>query len=175
MPHSTSASHSAGSHMRAASRSSTTRSFVEPNGASTSGQGGETEKFPDFDAGTAGHALPNGQQSQRWPQNGYTNGNGTATKPLDRWQARRDSRVKWAPGHGRQASITNAVHRMRSASMSQNAHEIAEALRAPVSWKLIVRLCPWILWEQTLPMLLDTDVLSFCCRPFASCGTGRRP
>lgn len=149
MPHSTSASHSAGSHMRAASRSSTTRSFAEPNGASGSAQGGETEKFPDFDAGTAGHALPNGQQSQRWPQNGYTNGNGngTATKPLDRWQARRDSRVRWAPGHGRQASITNAVHRMRSASMSQNAHEIAEALRAPVSWKLIVRRCLWILRE----------------------------
>ena len=41
-------------------------------------------------------------------------------------------------GHSRQRSISNAINRMRSGSMSQNAHEIAEALRAPVSYKLIV-------------------------------------
>ena len=140
MPHST--SHSTGSHMRAASqsRSSTNKSFGEPHGGS--GQG-ETEKFPDFDAG---QAFPSGQPSgQRWQQNGLTPGNGDASH-AGRWHARRDSRVRWAPrdavsgssGHSKKASISNAVHRMRSASMSQNAQEIAGALRAPVSWKLIV-------------------------------------
>lgn len=53
--------------------------------------------------------------------------------------------MKWGPddshrgpsGHGRQRSISNAIQRLRSGSMSQNAHEIADALRAPVSYKLI--------------------------------------
>lgn len=136
MPHST--SHSTGSHMRATSqsRSSSVRPYAESNGGSGHG---ETEKFPDFDAG---FVFPSGQTTgQRWPQNG------AAALSSDRWHARRDSRVKWAPraplpassGHGRsKSSIGNAFRRMRSASVSQNAHDIADALRAPFSWKLIV-------------------------------------
>jgi solute carrier family 35 protein E1 len=140
MPHSHSASISTGSHARAASQSRASTAHTE------------VEKFPDFDAG---HVFPNTQPtSQRWPQqNGHTKGNGSVSHS-DRWHAaRRDSRVRWAPRggdalsagpghHRRQSSVANAVHRMRSASMSQNAHEIAEALRAPVSWKLIVRPAP---------------------------------
>jgi len=42
--------------------------------------------------------------------------------------------------HGRQKSLTEAINtiRIRKASMSQNAHEIADALRVPVSPKLVV-------------------------------------
>jgi solute carrier family 35, member E1 len=139
MPHSHSASRSTGSHMRAASqsRTSTGRALAESNGGP--GQG-ETEKFPDFDAG---HLFPSIQPAgPRWQQNGAANGNGSGTNP-ERWHARRDSKVKWASrepisgsmGHRKTNSI---VQRMRSASMSQNAQEIAEALRAPVSWRLVV-------------------------------------
>jgi solute carrier family 35 protein E1 len=44
--------------------------------------------------------------------------------------------------HGRQKSLTEAINtiRTRKASMSQNAHEIADALKAPVSPKLVVSL-----------------------------------
>jgi len=106
---------------------------------------GNSEKFPDFDAASA---PANGQTPGSRRQNGYTNG---FTDPSDR--ARRDSRVRWAPpadrqqqphlGHGRQRSISNAIRHLRTGSMSQNAHEIADALRAPVSYKLIVRIPPF--------------------------------
>lgn len=44
-------------------------------------------------------------------------------------------------GHGRQKSLSDAFRtiRTRKGSVSQNAHEIADALRAPVSPKLVVR------------------------------------
>lgn len=43
-------------------------------------------------------------------------------------------------GHGRQKSLSDAFRtiRTRKGSVSQNAHEIADALRAPVSPKLVV-------------------------------------
>ncbi|KAK4100992.1 TPT-domain-containing protein [Parathielavia hyrcaniae] len=168
MPHSHSASHSTGSHIRAASqsRSSSGRTFADSN----SGPGqGETEKFPDFDDG---HLFPTGQTpAQRWQQNGFANGNGNAASP-GRWHARRDSRVKWAPrdpisgssGHGRMSSISNTVHRMRSASMSQNAHEIAEALRAPVSWRLIA-LCVMWYWSSALTNTSSKAILTAFDKP----------
>jgi solute carrier family 35 protein E1 len=137
MPHST-----ADLAMRAPSlnRSHNTKSHADTYAADPSH--GAPEKFPDFDGGLApsnGHGA-----GSRWQNgNGYTNG---GTSPTERWHARRDSRVKWAPseapqthhGHGRQPSITHAIRHMRSGSMSQNAHEIADALRAPVSYRLIV-------------------------------------
>lgn len=143
MPHSTSHSISTGSHMRAASQtraSTVNKSFSDSN---SGGSGiGETEKFPDFDPGQTSFlsAQPPGQQRQ----NGFPSGNGDSYS--GRWHPRRDSRVKWglreaasgSSNHTKTNSITSAVHRMRSASMSHNAHEIAEALRAPISWKLIV-------------------------------------
>ncbi|EAQ83848.1 hypothetical protein CHGG_10252 [Chaetomium globosum CBS 148.51] len=166
MPHST--SHSTGSHMRAASqtRSSTNKSFGESHGGP--GQG-ETEKFPDFDAG---QTLPGGQPSgQRWQQNGLTPGNGDASH-AGRWHARRDSRVRWAPpdatsgfsGHSKKARISSTVHRMRSASMSQNAQEIAGALRAPVSWKLI-GLCVMWYWSSALTNTSSKTILTAFDKP----------
>ncbi|KAK4120791.1 TPT-domain-containing protein [Parathielavia appendiculata] len=168
MPHSHSASLSTGSHIRAASqsRSSSGRTFAESN--SGTGQG-ETEKFPDFDDG---HLFPSGQTpGQRWQQNGFANGNGNAANSGSR-HARRDSRVRWAPrepisgpsGHGRMSSISNTVHRMRSASMSQNAHEIAEALRAPVSWKLIA-LCVMWYWSSALTNTSSKAILTAFDKP----------
>ncbi|KAL2126299.1 hypothetical protein VTI74DRAFT_2075 [Chaetomium olivicolor] len=127
----------------------------------------ETEKFPDFDAG---HVFSNGQPpGQRWHHNGYANGNGSATNSSGRWHARRDSRVRWtvspgAQGHGRKSSISNAVHRMRSGSMSQNAHEIADALRAPVSWKLI-GLCIMWYWSSALTNTSSKAILTAFDKP----------
>ena len=84
--------------------------------------------------------------------NGYAIGlnGGGAHLTAERWQPRRDNSaksVKWDRGagarghHRQQKSITQAFHniRERSGSVSQNAHEIADALRAPISPKLIVR------------------------------------
>ncbi|ROT39348.1 TPT-domain-containing protein [Sodiomyces alkalinus F11] len=90
--------------------------------------------------------------------------NGSDT-PRDRWLPRRDSRtVRWdasgqplqlqlqgPPGHGharahsRQKSLTEAFRTIRSrrGSVTQNAQEIAEALRAPVSPTLIILCLMW--------------------------------
>lgn len=101
-----------------------------------------TEKFPDFDT----HV--NGTAPQPYGLNGHANG---ALRPVDRWQAAKDSHtraVRWgldepqshSKGHRRQKSLSDAIRtiRTRNGSMSQNAHEIADALKAPVSAKLIV-------------------------------------
>jgi solute carrier family 35 protein E1 len=127
------------------------------------GRGG-SEKFPDFDTA---FAPANGQTpGSRW-QSGYTNG---STSPSDR--SRRDSRVKWAPaqqqqthfGHGRQKSISNAIRHLRSGSMSQNAHEITDALRAPVSYKLIA-LCVMWYWSSALTNTSSKSILTAFDKP----------
>jgi solute carrier family 35 protein E1 len=104
------------------------------------------EKFPDhvdsFDA----------QPEHRAPSPKKQNGVLSVSASQERWQPRRDGRTDgsgWRTGraagggrsHGRQKSLSDAIRtiRMRKASVSANAHEIAEALKAPVSPKLIVR------------------------------------
>lgn len=55
--------------------------------------------------------------------------------------------------HGRQKSLGDAFRtiRARNGSMSQNAHEIADALRAPVSPKLVVcHTLPRVSWPRKL-------------------------
>lgn len=49
------------------------------------------------------------------------------------------------PKHRPRKSISEAITtiRNRNGSMSANAHELAEALRAPISYRLIVRLSEW--------------------------------
>lgn len=99
----------------------------------------------------------------------------------ERWQARRDSRNMngWTPStrHGRQKSLSEAIRtvRGRKGSVSQNAHEIADALKAPVSGKLIVRCCI-LVYTQYIIRVLTTNKSS--CVPFGiprlSCQT-RRP
>lgn len=63
----------------------------------------------------SGYGYPNGQQFSQ-PSNGYTR------------------------SHGRQKSLSDAIRtiRTRNGSFSQNAHEIADALKAPISPKLVV-------------------------------------
>ncbi|KAL2185297.1 TPT-domain-containing protein [Thermothelomyces heterothallicus CBS 203.75] len=170
MPHSTSHSISTGSHMRAASqtRASTSKSYGDSNNGGSAH--GEAEKFPDFDPGqTFPNAQPSGQQ--RWQQNGFPSGNGDASY-LGRWHPRRDSRVKWGPREpistpstrAKTNGITSAVHRIRSASMGQNAHEIAEALRAPISWKLI-GLCVMWYWSSALTNTSSKTILTAFDKP----------
>lgn len=82
------------------------------------------------------HGLPHGlHSSERWParrasnaNNWNTYSNGTAGKR-----------------HGRQKSLSEAIKtvRGRKASISENAHEIAESLKAPISWKLIILCGVW--------------------------------
>ena len=100
------------------------------------------ERFPDL------HTLDG--QSPYLPSpvksNGYTNGAPSA----DRWQPRKDSGLQgssWGTGmastggHSRQKSLSDAFRtiRTRKGSVSANVHEISDALKAPVSPKLIVR------------------------------------
>lgn len=76
--------------------------------------------------------------------------NGNAI-PADRWRPRRDSRLEYANGtangtrHGRQKSLSEAIRtiRTRKGSVSQNAHELAEALKAPLSPKIIILCGVW--------------------------------
>lgn len=77
-----------------------------------------------------------------------------STQPLrndtdDLWQPRKAGQFPWEhvnglaiSKHRSRKSISEAITtiRTRNASMSANAHELAEALRAPVSYRLIVRL-----------------------------------
>lgn len=120
-----------------------------------------TEKFPDVDPATMnGHYDGSNRSMSPWKSNGYAYANGNGASNLngstmlngDRWYPRRESQSRGqrfgraAPpstspyGHGRQKSLSDAIRtiRARHGSVSQNAHEIADALKAPVSPKLIV-------------------------------------
>ncbi|KAI9745359.1 MAG: suppressor of loss of ypt1 [Candelina submexicana] len=76
--------------------------------------------------------------------------------PSERWQPRKENVVYWGNGsmkgagsrHGRQKSLSDAFKtiRTRRGSVSANAHEIADALKAPISLKLTI-LC--IIWYIT--------------------------
>lgn len=98
------------------------------------------ERFPDHLDSVAGqtpyYATPN-------KANGYLNGN---LPVAERWQPRRDSRAGEARpqgdrrGHGRQPSLSEALRNVRRrGSVSANVHEIGDALKAPVSPLLVVR------------------------------------
>jgi hypothetical protein len=83
------------------------------------------------------------------------NNHGGNTLPNEHWQPRKD----WFPmrsssggrasasRHGRQKSLSEAFKaiRERPGSVSASAHEIADALKAPVSLRLIVRCSLFIL------------------------------
>ncbi|KAK1597646.1 triose-phosphate transporter [Colletotrichum navitas] len=125
-----------------------------PHGDSiTLSANGGMEKFPD-------HIDSHLTNASRTSSPGKTNGYALpgASSGGDRWQPRKESLqgrgIRWGPasqpsairyGHGKQKSLGDAIHniRTRGGSVGQNAHEIADALRAPVSPKLI-GLC--VLW-----------------------------
>ncbi|KAI1136759.1 TPT-domain-containing protein [Hypoxylon sp. FL0543] len=151
MPHST----SSGSYAR---EPSVPRSNTKQQEDRDSDAGSGLEKFPDHIDSPAMRA--NGVRPISPGLNAYGIGlSGGAQLNGDRWQPRRDlsaSRgVRWGSplgpsagvprGHGRQKSISEAFRniRGRSTSVSQNAHEIADALRAPISPKLIILCIMW--------------------------------
>ncbi|RDI77685.1 hypothetical protein Vi05172_g12346 [Venturia inaequalis] len=111
------------------------------------------EKFPAF-APDAAHSL--------YEESAYRNDSPARDVRIsvdgDRWQPRRSSRAQrpnlnGAPlhsqagpsRHGRQKSLGEAIRtiRTRSASVTQNAHEIADALKAPVSPRLVILCSVW--------------------------------
>ncbi|KAH3915013.1 hypothetical protein HBH56_083310 [Parastagonospora nodorum] len=117
----------------------------------------QTFKFPAFQPDLMpmpeeeyGHSSSRTASPSHAPQ---TNG---STVPADRWQPRKESRFGYANGapqasatrHGRQKSLSEAIRtiRTRKGSVSQNAHEIADALKAPLSPTLIM-LCG--IWYMT--------------------------
>ncbi|KAI9797054.1 MAG: hypothetical protein M1825_006267 [Sarcosagium campestre] len=74
----------------------------------------------------------------------------------EKWRPRRESAVRWESSiadhgqgirHGQQKSLSDAIKtiRTRRGSVSDNAQELAEALKAPVSPKLIILCLIWYL------------------------------
>lgn len=119
------------------------------DGASPTSAANGISKFPAF---APDHAFPSHDQSTfAYPSNSPSRDSGGPFE-YDRWQPRRLSRASRPNGsavyhsspsrnaHGRQKSLSEAIRtiRTRSGSMSQNAHEIADALKAPVSPQLVV-------------------------------------
>lgn len=117
-------------------------------------------EYEDISRGPSPSPLPNGlpsglHSSERWP--------GRKASQAKSWNS-------WANGagsarHGRQKSLSEAIRtvRTRKASISENAHEIAESLKAPVSLKLVVcLLC------APLHILSSADISS---RYSVECGT----
>lgn len=110
------------------------------------------EKFPDLDHSQSGDYLSTidasnegATTSSRTPSPAKANG----VLHGERWQARKDHHLVWGNGHtnltppraqGRQRSLSDAFKTIRSrkASVSENAREVAEALKAPVSMKIVV-------------------------------------
>ncbi|CAJ2511682.1 Uu.00g073070.m01.CDS01 [Anthostomella pinea] len=156
MPHST----TSGTYVRESSVSrSSTKTLGDHPGDGDADSG--LEKFPDHIDSPAMRGIGARSLSPAG-LNGYGVGinGGTQANP-ERWLPRRDMAptkgVRWGPslgppaaasvsrGHGRQKSIGDAFRtiRGRSGSVSQNAHELADALRAPISPKLIGLCVMW--------------------------------
>lgn len=106
----------------------------------------ETTKFPDFDPSTApsrehltiyeDHVMPE-RSTSRSPSNLWSNPQASGEK----WMPRRTTNgASRGASHGRQPSLSDALKtiRTRQGSVSANALEVAQALKAPVSYKLIV-------------------------------------
>ena len=125
---------------------------------SSSSNRSDNAKFPDFE--TIGSPVPRERLSIHEEELIGTSPNRRTSSPFvfpktngvlhsERWQARKENHVNWSNGqvngggsrHGRQKSLSDAIRtiRTRKGSVSANAHEIAEALKAPVSFRLIVR------------------------------------
>ncbi|KAL9637066.1 MAG: hypothetical protein Q9204_002015 [Flavoplaca sp. TL-2023a] len=102
----------------------------------------------------------------------------------DRWQARKDHHIAWSnghlsgtpPKHGRQKSISEAIRtiRTRKGSVSANAAEIADALKAPVSVRLILLCIIWYMSSaltntssktilNAFPQPVTLTVIQFAC------------
>ena len=116
------------------------------------------EKFPEMET-LDGQSLYTASSMRT---NGYIND----VPSVDGWQPRRYSGLRDPPRtngqtstggkeHGKQKSLGDAFRtiRTRSGSVSANVHEISDALKAPISPKLIVRSPP-------LPLLCSQMLIS---------------
>lgn len=106
---------------------------------------GATFKFPAFqpDLLPTHEEEPFAVSSSRTASPSNTPLPNGSVLPSDRWQPRKEHRHYMngsATRHGRQKSLSEAIRtiRTRKGSVSQNAHEIADALKAPVSPALVV-------------------------------------
>lgn len=131
--------------------SSTSTTATSPADTLTPVTSATTYKFPDFapqtidedeelqnlSRGPSPKPLQNGlplglHSSERWPfkkQGGMDGGRTGAQSDAPR-----------ATRHGRQKSLSEAIHtvRMRKMSVSESTAEIAESLKAPISYRLVV-------------------------------------
>ena len=123
---------------------------------STSSNRSETFKFPDFESSPtprerlAIHEEDTQSKSEKRISSPNSFPRAKGGLHSERFQARKDHHVAWGNGqingvgssHRRQKSLSDAIRtiRTRKGSVGVNAHEIAEALKAPVSIKLIVRI-----------------------------------
>ncbi|KAI1360056.1 triose-phosphate transporter [Xylaria arbuscula] len=152
MPHST----TSGSYSRESSVPRSNPKSLSVLGDADGDADSGLEKFPDhIDAPSMRNFV--GRSYSPGGLNGYGIGlNGSARLNGDRWMPSTARGVRWGPvgassplpsrgGHGRQKSISEAIRtiRGRGGSVSQNAHEIADALKAPVSAKLIALCIMW--------------------------------
>ena len=145
---------------------------------SSSSSRSEISKFPDFEPSPASRqnsTIYEERAGWRSPENesadpawSWTKANG-ASLHSERRAVRKDNSYRWANGHangtarghGRQKSLSDAIKTIRSrkGSVSANAQEIAEALKAPVSIKLVVR--------YPSPMRSSDDLANYGARCFA--------
>ena len=124
---------------------------------STSSNPLETSKFPDFELNTPSRdymtIYEEGNRAQypdlRSSESPSARGRVNGLLHSERWASRKDSNHVWgngyvnatSRGHSRQKSLSDAIRtiRTRKGSVSANAQELAAALKAPLSFKLIVR------------------------------------
>ncbi|KAL8918960.1 MAG: hypothetical protein Q9208_007070 [Pyrenodesmia sp. 3 TL-2023] len=155
----------------------------------------ENTKFPDLEPTTSSDYLPTHQEDgdgrritgRTASPRSYPRPSGATTRN-DKWQARKDHHVVWGNGHvnptpskhghghGRQKSISEAIHtiRTRKGSVSANAAELADALKAPVSVRLIVLCLVWYMSSaltntssktilNAFPQPITLTVIQFAC------------
>ncbi|KAF2723181.1 TPT-domain-containing protein [Polychaeton citri CBS 116435] len=116
----------------------------------------DTFKFPDLVPDQVLDAEAEDNFSRGPSPNPLPHGLPTGLHSSERWPSRKNRSPSWrgawvngqsngATRHGRQKSLSEAIRtvRTRKASVSENAAEIAEALKAPVSWRLITLCSVW--------------------------------
>lgn len=103
------------------------------------------EKFPSFDDSTRNSFQLNAPAVTDSPSD-LSPGAGPFANQDFKWPARkmsqrlRDARPTGINGHRSRRSVSEAINkfRTRQGSVSENAQDLAEALKAPISYKLIV-------------------------------------
>lgn len=140
-----------------------TRISAERRRSSVSNHG-ETVKFPDFEQPMSLEHLATHPEEDD-PSRPIFRMPSPSTLPMQNgnlynggWQHKGDNHISWgnwtakgaSRGHGRQPSLSDAIRtiRTRKGSVSANAQEIAEALKAPVSIKLIVCSKSTVVWSS---------------------------